>query len=161
MATPERINSLITRYADGPRLLEAALAGVSPEELDFKPGPGDWSVREIVVHLADTDLVAASRIRYLIGEPGVTIVGFDQEHWGRSMNYAAQPLDAAVALFRALRTSTAAVLRQAPASVWEHAGMHTKYGTQTLEWIVGHFGDHLDAHRATIAKRRGQYAASR
>ncbi|MDR7419629.1 MAG: DinB family protein [Armatimonadota bacterium] len=161
MTTSRPTHELIQRYAAGPEALEAALSGLSPAEIAFKPTPEDWSIHEIVIHLADTDLVAAARIRHLLGEPGVTLVGMDQGHWGRVMRYAEQPLDAAVALFRALRTSTAAVLRLAPAQAWPTAGMHTRYGPQTLEWIVDHFADHLDGHLATIAKRRRQFAEAR
>jgi hypothetical protein len=158
MLDAQRIDSLVTRYAGGPARLEAALAGLSPDEARFRPDPEHWSIHEIVVHLADTDLVAAARIRHLLGEPGATLVAFDQNEWARVMSYASQPLDAAIALFRAVRTSTAAVLRQAPAGAWEYSGMHTQNGPQTLEWIVGHFADHLDGHVTTIEKRRRQHA---
>ena len=42
------------------------MAGLSEEERRFKPGAEHWSIHENVVHLADTDLIAASRMRYVL-----------------------------------------------------------------------------------------------
>ena len=161
MLTSERIAALIQAYADGPGKIEAALAGLSKEELHFKPGPEHWSIHENVVHLADTDLIAASRIRYVLAKPGATLVGYDQNRWAVALDYASRSLQATLALMRAVRASTVEILRRAPAEAWGYAGAHTEYGSQTIEWIVGHFAEHVDGHLATIAKRRQQFAESR
>ncbi|HLJ61630.1 MAG TPA: DinB family protein [bacterium] len=160
MPTPERIAELIRAYADGPRLLEAAVAGIPRDELAFRPGPGHWSIHENAVHVADTELVAAVRMRFVLAEPGATLVGFDQGRWAQTLGYASASLDAALTLFRAVRAPTAELLRQAPAEAWTQTGRHTEAGLVTLEWLVEHFADHVPYHLKTIAKRRGQYAAS-
>lgn len=159
--TAQQIDQLIQAYAGGPRLLEAALAGIPKDELHFKPDPEHWSIHENVVHLADTDLVAAARIRYILAQPGATLVAFDQNHWARAMDYAAQSTDTSVALLRVVRQSTADLLRRAPAEAWEQTGAHTELGPQTIAWIVEHFADHMQGHLSTIAKRRRQYAEAR
>jgi uncharacterized damage-inducible protein DinB len=156
-----RIEALIQAYADGPRLLEAAVAGIPDDELHFTPGPGHWSIHENVIHVADCDIVAAARMRYVIAQPGSTLVSFDQEKWANALDYRSQSLDEALTLFRAIRASTAAVLRNAPAEAWEQVGINTEAGPQTLEWLVEHFADHVPYHLRTIAKRRGQYAGSK
>jgi len=156
--TSSRIDGLIRAYAEGPRLLETAVAGLSQDELHFTPGPEHWSIHENVVHIADTDVVAAARMRYVIAEPGAALVSFDQTKWARAMDYSAQPLEQALALLRAIRASTAEVLRRAPRETWEQIGVNTEAGPQTLEWLVEHFADHVPYHLRTIAKRRAQYA---
>jgi len=156
--TSSRITELIKAYADGPRLLESAVAGIPPDELRFTPGPEHWSIHENVIHVADTELVGASRMRYVLAEPGAALVSFDQEKWARVMDYKSQSLEGALALFRGIRAATTEVLRRAPAEAWEHAGIHTESGPQTLEWLVEHFADHVPYHLRTIAKRRMQYA---
>ena len=153
-----RIQELISAYAEGPRLLESAVAGISPGELHFTPGPEHWSIHENVVHVADSELVAAARMRFVVAEPGVALVSFDQEKWARAMDYRSQSLEGALALFRAIRAVTTEVLRRAPGEAWEHAGIHTEAGPQTLVGVVEHFADHVPYHLRTIAKRRAQYA---
>jgi len=161
MLTAQRIDHLIAAYADGPRLLEAAVAGIPEEELRFTPGPEHWSIHENVIHVVDSDIVAAARMRFVIAEPGIALVSFDQERWGKALHYRAQPLGDALALFRAIRKATADVLKRAPAAAWDQAGNNTEAGPQTLAWIVEHFADHVPYHLRTIAKRRTQYAQAR
>ena len=158
MPTTERIQQLIHAYADGPRRLEGAVAGLSEEELNFKPGPEHWSILENVVHLADTDLVAATRLRYVLAQPGATLVSFDQNAWATTLQYSSQSAPDALALFRAVRGSTAELLRRAPVEAWGYAGVNTQSGLQTVEWIVEHFAEHVQGHVKTIAKRRQQHA---
>ncbi len=129
MLTAGRIDDLFHAYAEGPDLLESAVADVSEEERRFKPGPEHWSIHENVVHVAETDLIAAARIRYVWGEPGTMLIGFDDPHWARVMDYSGQSFEASLALLRALRASTADLLRRARAEVWEQSGMHTELGT--------------------------------
>src|ERR1700730_6642688 len=109
--TSSRVDDLIRSYAEGPRLLEASVEGVSRDELRFTPGTDHWSILENVVHVADTDVVAAARMRYVIAEPGATLVSFDQTRWARAMDYSSQSLEDALALLRAIRASTTEVLR--------------------------------------------------
>ena len=159
--SPKRIDELVQAYAEGPRLLESALSGIPEDEMRFKPGPEHWSIHENVVHVADTDLVAAVRMRFVVAQPGAPLVGFDQERWGQALGYSAHSRVTAVHLFRLIRESTTDVLRRAPADAWEQAGIHSESGPQTLEWMVGHFADHVHYHLRTIAKRRRQYAEAR
>jgi hypothetical protein len=159
--TVQRIDDLVHAYAEGPRLLEASLVGIPEEELRFTPGPEHWSIHENVVHLADTEVVGAVRIRFVLAEPGATLVGFDQTRWARTLGYASHSLAGALGLFRALREATTDTLRRAPGEAWERTGMHTEYGTQSLVQLVEHWADHVHYHLRTIAKRRSQYAQAR
>ncbi len=158
VTTSARIQALIDAYAEGPRLIEAAVAGLPQGELRFSPGPEHWSIHENVVHVADTDLVAAARMRYVIAQPGSTLVSFDQNTWARALDYGSLSMQEALALLRAIRATTVEILRRLPADAWEQTGINTEAGPQTLEWLVEHFADHVHYHLRTIAKRRAQYA---
>ncbi len=161
MPTAQRVNELLRAYAEGPELLEAAIRGISPDEMTFSPGAGHWSIHENVVHVADCDLVAAVRIRFVLAQPGAPLTGFDQGRWAAALDYKAWPVPSALTLFRAVREPTADMLRRAPMEAWAHAGMHSESGPQTLEYLVDHFADHVHYHLRTIAKRRSQYAAAK
>ncbi|MDR7534026.1 MAG: DinB family protein [Armatimonadota bacterium] len=161
MPSAERIAMLINAYTEGPRLVAAAVRGLSTDELHFTPAPGHWSIHQNVVHLADADLVAAARLRHVLAEPGVALVAFDQEQWGRALDYAGRSLEASLALLRAVRETTADLLRRMPPEAWTRTGQHTREGAQTVEGIVAHFVEHVDHHLRTIATRRRQYAETR
>src|SRR5262245_39454695 len=56
--SPDR-KKLLDQYKDGYRVVAEALVGAGDEELDGRPAPGKWSAREIVHHLADSEMTAA------------------------------------------------------------------------------------------------------
>jgi len=158
--TPERIRTITDHYAEGPRLLEAAIAGIGREEMHFRPGPEHWSIHENAIHVVDCDLLVAVRIRYILTQPGTTLVGFDQGAWARVFRYAERSVNEALSLFRALRGTTVAVVETAPADAWDRS-IETENGPRTLERLVDHYGRHVDYHLRTIAKRRRQFADRR
>ncbi len=161
-----RIAALITAYAEGPGLLSRALAGIPEDELRFTPGREHWNIHENVMHVVENDLVYAVRLRSLLAEPAKIPVSFDGSRWSRALGYQAQPLREAVALFRAGRESTTALLRTLPQDAWDRSGPHWEQDAGsllkiiTLAQAVELFADHLQYHLRTIAKRRAQYAAS-
>ena len=71
-------NEKIELYGRGVDLLKAALAEVPQEALKFKPEPKEWSVYEIIIHIADSESNAALRARKLIIEPGGSIMPYNQ-----------------------------------------------------------------------------------
>lgn len=160
MPTAQRVNELLRAYAEGPDRLEAAIRGIPSEEMTFTPGAGHWSIHENIVHVADCELIGAVRVRFVLAEPGAALTGFDQERWAEALDYKAWPAASALTLFRAVREPTVEILRRAPLEAWTRTGTHSEYGPQTLEYLVEYFADHVLYHLRTIAKRRGQYAAS-
>jgi uncharacterized damage-inducible protein DinB len=45
----------MARYADGPKQLEAAIAGLPEVNLDIAERDGTWTIRQILHHIADGD----------------------------------------------------------------------------------------------------------
>ena len=80
-------NEKIELYGRGFDLLTAALAEVPKEAWKFKPAPKEWSVHEIIIHLADSESNAALRARKLIVEPGGALMGYGQKKWADELNY--------------------------------------------------------------------------
>ena len=78
MTERERIE-LIARYRAGYGALLDALAGHTPAELDWRPSPEAWSVRDVVHHLEDAELTGAVRLRRLLTEDAPFLPAFDEE----------------------------------------------------------------------------------
>jgi len=74
-------NEKIELYGCGYDNLIEALKDIPPEMWKFKPAPEEWSIHEVLIHLADSESNAALRARKLIVEPGGTLMGYDQEKW--------------------------------------------------------------------------------
>ena len=74
--------------AKAPDTLAALVEGLSAEDLGKRPTPMKWSIREIVAHLADDELVGGYRIRLILSAPGTEIQAFDQDVWARTGRYS-------------------------------------------------------------------------
>ena len=72
---------LIGRYRDGYGRSDAGAGWVHFDELDRRPAPDQWTAREIVHHLGDSEMTSAIRLRRLIAEDGRSIQGYDQEEY--------------------------------------------------------------------------------
>ena len=99
---------LVNKYKEGYQAVADALHGITEQQLDARPAPGKWSPREIVHHLADSEMTAAIRLRRLIAEDRPAIVGYDQEEYARRLYYD-RPIEPSLAAFHAARLSTGAL----------------------------------------------------
>src|SRR5437868_1590001 len=94
--------ALIAQYKDGYRVVVDALAGATDAELDAHPAAGKWSAREIVHHLADSEMTSAIRLRRLIAEERPVIAGYDEAEFARRLYYD-RPIGASLDAFKAAR----------------------------------------------------------
>src|SRR5882724_5782347 len=102
------MNSLaedLERFRRGAEVLATVLTGAAGEEVDFVPAPGKWSIRQIMAHLADGELVGAFRLRLVIAEDNPTLTAFDQDAWTRNLDYARRKPTQSLDTFRRLRGS--------------------------------------------------------
>jgi hypothetical protein len=147
----------LLKYAQGPAVLKAALAGYPQDCLEYRPGPDRWSIQDIVLHLAESELHGYLRGRTIIAEPGAAILAYDQDRWARSLDASAQPLAEAVDLFRLLREMMARQLRGLPEEAWSRHMVHPERGPVTLDrWLEIYVG-HLDTHLAQMERTYKAY----
>ena len=149
MSAAERAKR-IEQYAQGPERLRQALARVPDEMVKWRPGPGKWSVHEVVCHCADSEVNAYARLRYLLAEKEPVILGYDQDHWARAFDYHALPLEPSLAVVEAVRAATASLLRRLADDAWSKAGRHTESGEYTVDGWLKIYADHLEGHARQI-----------
>jgi hypothetical protein len=148
------LESLIDRYAAGGPLLVYAAGRLTPELERARPGPGAWSIAELVAHLADSDLVAANRMKWVLAEPEPGLLNMDETAWVERLRYQEMPVEEAVNLFVANRHWMTRVLRGCSESDFARAGHHSVRGRVTLAELVTTYVNHLDHHlRFLFAKR--------
>jgi len=110
--------------------------------------PGKWSVREIVCHLADCEIVFAFRLRQALAEPDHVIQPFDQDHWSKP--YAKMTAQAALDTFTAVRRWNVALLDTLSSADFARTLSHPERGAMTLQTIVDTMGGHDLNHLAQI-----------
>lgn len=138
--------------ASTPEKLERLLGSLSTEQIENRPAPGKWSVREIMAHLADCELAFGFRMRQAAA--GVeTIQPFDQDDWAR--NYGAYDFAAATKTYRALRAWNLAFIRSLTDEQKQMQVTHPERGTMTVWTIVETMAGHDLHHLASLEKLAG------
>jgi hypothetical protein len=143
---------LLLSYARGPAALRDAVMACPDGALDFKPGPGKWSVRDIAWHMAESELHGYCRARFIVAEPGATILPYDQDRWADTLDPTAHPLEEALDLFRLLRELLARQLRGLSQDRWRQSIQHPQRGEITLDRWLEIYDGHLKVHLAQIQR---------
>jgi hypothetical protein len=138
---------LLESYICGYDKLKETLSKMPESMWQYKPGPEEWSIHEILVHLADSEANLYVRARRFIAEPGSKVLSFDNDLWAKKLDYHKQSAEASLRLFRYLRELTYELLREQPESVWGNTVEHSEFGVMTLDqWLeraVKHVDDHV------------------
>jgi hypothetical protein len=125
-----------------PFKLKTLLTAATADKLDIRPAAGKWSIREIMAHLADDELVGAYRIRLILSAPGTDIQAFDQALWATSGSYTMMDIDLAYELFTTLRHWNLALFKTLNAEQWKLYGVHAERGIESLEDIASYYAGH-------------------
>ena len=140
-------NKKIELYGNGFDMLVEVLKDVPREIWQFKPTPTEWSVHEIIVHLADSETNAALRARKLIVEPGGTVMGYDQDQWANALDYHEHDLEDALEALRLARKTTYKLLKKQPDEVFEHIVWHPEYKEPyTFDNWLNIYSAHIPGH---------------
>jgi hypothetical protein len=151
---------LIEKYKDGYRVVAEALGGARGRELDARPAPGKWSARDIVHHLADSEMTSAIRLRLLIASEHPHIFGYYQDEFARRLHYDTRSIHASLAAFQAARLTTAEILERLTEDDWKREGTHSESGRYTVERWLEIYAAHAHDHAAQIKAAREAARAS-
>src|SRR6478735_8470021 len=145
---PETImdRSLIEEYVAGPAKLRRAVQGLSREELIARPGPGKWSILEVVVHITDSDAISIDRMKRILSEDNPPLLYADETAYVERLFTHDQDLEDALLLLEIGRRQWARVLRKLPDAAFERTGQHNRSGTVTLGELVASYIAHIDDH---------------
>ena len=131
--------------AETSRKLSTLAGRLGPAGMKRSLAPGKWTARDILCHLADTELAFAFRLRQSLAEPRHVIQPFDQDAWSRP--YPSLDAQAALATFSAVRAWNLALLATVPAEAYARTLNHPERGDMTFQVLVetmaGHDLNHL------------------
>jgi len=127
--TPARIRQLVEPWSE--------------ERFERSYAPGKWSARQILTHLAQTELALSTRARFALAQQGYTAQAFSQDDW--------MPIDAdvdartAVDAYVTLRRFNVAMWRRLTPDQMNRGFIHPEYGDLTVGWIMAQMAGH-DIH---------------
>ena len=147
----------LERFRRGAEVLATVLTGAAGEEVDYVPAPDKWTIRQIMAHLADAELVGAHRLRLVIAENNPTLTSFDQNAWTKNLDYARRKPTQSLETFRRLRAENYELLKELPESAFDRVGSHTENGPMSLRRLLQGFADHAESHARQVQAIRAEY----
>ena len=147
--------------ATTPARIGRLIAGRSAADLQRSPGPGRWSIAEIIAHLADAEIVFGYRTRMILAAPGTAIQAYDQNAFVRSQHAASSDAFESLSLFASVRTSMLRLFRGLGDEELDRFGVHAERGKETLRHIRKLYAGHDRNHLAQIERLAGALEPAR
>jgi hypothetical protein len=148
---------LLKAYSKGPMRLKRAIAGLNDDDLKAKPIEGKWSIAEIVIHLAEGEIIGACRFRQAYTNHPAPFPYYLEAEWALKMKYQNQPISfvrANLHQFILLRKTTMHLLGRLTEEDWQKTGIHPQRGTMSIRGLLELYADHSERHIEQILHRR-------
>ena len=132
------------------------LRGLDASQTTTGYAPGKWSIRDIVLHMADTERVMGYRALRIARADPTPLASFDENAWTPMAGANARSMDSLIAELEATRRSTIAMLEGLPAEGWARGGTASGKAVtvRALAWIIaGHERHHVAVIRERYLKR--------
>jgi hypothetical protein len=140
--------------AEMPAALRKAVSGLTPEQEAMPERAGKWSVRQVVQHLADSDLVGGFRFRMVLAHEAPELPGYDQDLWAERLAYQDTDLATSLQDFSILRELNLRLLRRATPEDLQRVMRHAERGDEPLGHMIKLYAGHDLVHLRQIARIR-------
>ena len=140
----------VASMAETPGRLRRLVRGLTERQLGTKPAPGKWSIREIVAHLADNEVVLGSRYRFIAAMDRPPIPGFDQDAFVANLGVSRARTVDLLDDFSMARAVNLGLLQRLGTDAWNRVGIHSERGEETFGVLVATYAGHDLHHLAQI-----------
>ena len=150
MLTAPQRKELIDKMRQLPDQLEASVRGLTDQQLDTPYGPGKWTPRQVVHHLADSHMNAFVRFKLILAEDKPTLKTYNQEDWAKFDDAAKLAIGSSLAIVRGLHERLVHMLDHAKDADFLRVANHPEHGDISVDDLVGIYGRHGEKHCAQI-----------
>ena len=137
---------------NSPQVIQQMIAGIDEAVLATPESPGKWSVRQVIAHLADSELVVGWRVRMILATDAPDIIGVDQDIWAERMRYDDIAAQVSLATFKALREWNLLIYDNATPQQLQRFGVHSERGEESVAHIIRLYAGHDILHQRQIAR---------
>jgi uncharacterized damage-inducible protein DinB len=156
--TAEERRQWIDDLAAAPAQMRAAVAGLSPEQLDTPYRPGGWTVRQVIHHVPDSHMNGFVRFKLALTEAVPTIKPYDEALWARLPDYSSTPVEVSLTLLDTLHDRWVRLLQSMSEADFARTFRHPEVGTLNLgQYLAGYawHSRHHVAHITALRERMG------
>lgn len=146
------MEQLVEQYKQGYAKILKELEGLTEEQLLFKPSEKGWSIREIIIHISDAELVHIHRMKAVLSEDNPILTAFDQDLWTTRLSSQHVDHQLYLQLFKSMRESFLPILYLLTEQDYLRIGTHNQAGQLTFKEILEHSIEHIDTHIGQIRR---------
>ncbi|HQQ76503.1 MAG TPA: DinB family protein [Thermoanaerobaculia bacterium] len=140
----------VAAMAEAPDLLRRLVRGLTEKQLATRPAPGKWSIKEIVAHLADNEVVLGGRYRFIAAMDRPPLPGFDQDAFVANLGVGKAATGDLLDDFAMARAVNIGLLERVGESAWNRVGIHAERGEESLGRLVTMYAGHDRIHLAQV-----------
>ena len=120
----------------------------SNSDLDKTYAPGKWTIRQMLVHMADVELVHLWRLSRAWAEPGSPVYAFDHNGWVTALRYDERPIKICRDMFLGIRNQIIWYVETQPDETFANTVNHSEAGiipaTKILNYLIYHTEHHIE-----------------
>jgi uncharacterized damage-inducible protein DinB len=142
----QKRDDLSAALADQIDELHLTLGPLSDIQARFKPGPNEWSIKEVIGHVSDVERVFSYRLLRISRNDATPLPGFEQEDYVKEAGFDNYALDDLLAEFEYLRRANMIAIQQLSAEAIDRRGTAsgmTVSARALIHMIVGHVDHHM------------------
>lgn len=136
-----------------PDTLRELLDDVDMDTLSKRKKTDEWSPRELLIHMIDTEFSYGFRFRYIMAEKSPVVTPYDQNMWVDTYKYGIQDGTQLIRAFTPLRRVNLELLQTVDRKLFEKPAQHPEYGTITVAMMIPHLAGHDTNHLQQIRER--------
>lgn len=143
-----------------PKRVRKLVRDRSEKELAWKPAADKWSIKEVLAHLADGEVILGARMRFVAAMENPPLPGYDQDLFVARLGLEKTKSKDLLRAFEAMRELNVALLRRLPKDAFARVGLHAERGPESIQKMVGMYAGHDFVHEAQIERVLGEMKAS-
>lgn len=132
--------------------LHSSLGTLAELQARFKPGPEEWSIKEVIGHLNDVERVFSYRLLRISRADVTPLPGFEQEDYVRAAGFDNSPLQDLISEFEYLRRANVVAIRNMTAEAIERCGTASG-ATASARALIHMLVGHVDHHMASLQEK--------
>lgn len=132
-----------------PKTIEL-ISGFSEEKASQGYGPGKWTLKEVLLHIADAERVFSYRLLRIARGDTTPLPGFDQDPWVLTSHANERTLASLIAEFASVRAATLTLVDSLSAEAWLRQGTASEktVSARALAYVcAGHELHHVNLIR--------------
>ena len=144
----------INVIAELPAQMTAAVAELTPQQLDTPYRPDGWTVRQVVHHVPDSHVNAYIRFKLALTEDNPTIKPYNEAEWAKLADSRVTPIEVSLQMLAVIHTRWVDVMRAMSASDFGRTLYHPEHGVLSLDRMLAMYAWHSAHHLAHIQELR-------